>query len=200
MNYKASSVIKVNVVVVGDAGVGKSSLVLRFTKNDFPAYSSYMLGAFPSRRVLGCKEKSVAFTISEIAGSESFPSLFYRDAGIALILYDISSHQSFENVEKWLSQIQQNGPQDLKCALIGNKVDLDGNERHAREVETQEGQLLAEAHGWYFAETSALSGEGIDKVFHDMGSALVESCKKEKELPTVSLCDSYVHRLKKTCC
>ncbi|VDI47975.1 Hypothetical predicted protein [Mytilus galloprovincialis] len=137
MNDKALSVIRVNVVVVGDVGVGKSSLVLRFTKNDFDDYVHFILGAMPSRRILGCKDKSVVFTISEIAGTESFPSLFYRDAGIALILYDISSHQSFENVESWQSQIQQYGPQNLKCALIGNKVDLDGNVTHAREVQSQ---------------------------------------------------------------
>ncbi|XP_071148905.1 uncharacterized protein [Mytilus edulis] len=154
----------------------------------------------PMTRRLGCKDKSVVFTISEITGAGSFQSLFYRDAGIALILYDISSHQSFEYVESWPSQIQQYGHQNLKCALIGNKVDLDGNVRHAREVQSQEGQLLAERHGWYFAETSAKSGEGVERVFHDMGSALVESCKKENESPTVSLCDSYVHRMKKTCC
>ncbi|XP_052079165.1 uncharacterized protein LOC127717524 [Mytilus californianus] len=199
MNGKLLPVIKVKVVVVGDAGVGKTSLAVRFTDNSFIQHYKQTVGASFCSRALDFKDKTVVFNIWDTAGQERFRSLvpmYLRDAGIALVVYDISSHKSFENVESWLLQLQQYGPRDLKCALIGNKVDLDD----LREVPTQEGKLLAEGHGLYFEETSAKSGEGINKVFNDIGSALAEGCKKEKRSSTVSICDSYVHRKKKTCC
>ncbi|XP_063412104.1 uncharacterized protein LOC134694928 [Mytilus trossulus] len=200
MNGNLLPVIKVKVVVVGDAAVGKTSLAVRFTDNSFIQHYKQTVGASFCSRALDFKDKTVVFNIWDTAGQERFRSLvpmYLRDAGIALAVYDISSHKSFENIESWLLQLQQYGPRDLKCALIGNKIDLDDD---LREVPTQEGQLLAEGHGLYFEETSAKSGDGIDKVFNDIGNALVERCKKEKRSSTVSICDSYVHRKKKTCC
>ncbi|CAG2222532.1 RAB5C [Mytilus edulis] len=210
MNGNLLPVIKVKVVVVGDAGVGKTSLAVRFTDNSFIQHYKQTVGGneFCSR-ALDFKDKTVVFNIWDTAGQERFRSLvpmYLRDAGIALAVYDISSHNKqyctilFRNplrILSWLLQLQQYGPRDLKCALIGNKIDLDDD---LREVPTQEGQLLAEGHGLYFEETSAKSGDRIDKVFNDIGIALVERCKKEKRSSTVSICDSYVHRKKKTCC
>ncbi|XP_052079164.1 uncharacterized protein LOC127717523 [Mytilus californianus] len=200
MNGISLPVIKVKVVVVGDAGVGKTSLAVRFTDNSFIQHYKQTVGASFCSRALDFKDKTVVFNIWDTAGQERFRSLvplYLRDAGIALVVYDVSSPKSFENVESWLLQLQQYGPRDLKCALIGNKVDLEDD---LREVPTQEGELLAEGHGLYFEETSAKTGEGIDKVFNDIGSVLVEGCKKEKQPSTVSICDSYVHQKRKTCC
>ncbi|OPL33312.1 ras-related rab-22a-like protein, partial [Mytilus galloprovincialis] len=137
MNGNPLPEIKVKVVFVGDAGVGKTSLAFRFTDNSFVQHSKQAVVASFCHRALDFKDKTVVFNIFDMADQERFRSvmpIYLRDAGIALAVYDISNYNSFENIESWLLQLKQYGPRDLKCALIGNKLDLD-NDR--REVPTQ---------------------------------------------------------------
>ncbi|VDI78109.1 Ras-related protein Rab-5C [Mytilus galloprovincialis] len=112
------------------------------------------------------------FQIWDTAGTERFKSIvpFYlRDADVAIVAYDITERNTFENINQWLRLLQESAPETIKCALVGNKCDL----LEKRQVMRQEAQTFADEHGLYFLETSAKTGQNIQQVFMDIGSIFV---------------------------
>lgn len=192
--------MKIKVVVVGDAGVGKTSLAVRFTEDSFFGHYKQTVGASFCSRALDVNGKRVVFQIWDTAGQERFRSLvpmYLRDAEVALIVYDISSHKSFENIDIWTKQLQQHGPQNMKCALIGNKVDLED----LRAVTKEEAVASADLRGIYSAETSAKTGESVLNVFYDIGTALVSENRQQRQTSVISISDSYIRpRRQANCC
>lgn len=102
-------------------------------------------------------------------------STYYRGAFGALLVYDISSRDSFKNVEKWLSELRSHADDNIVVTLVGNKADLE----QQREISTKEGQEVADRQGMLFMETSALSGNNVESAFHTL---FQEICKKVPQL------------------
>mmetsp|Transcript_8632 Transcript_8632/g.24227 ORF Transcript_8632/g.24227 Transcript_8632/m.24227 type:complete len:221 (+) Transcript_8632:212-874(+) len=154
------------IVMLGDSGVGKTSLVARLTNPDRPMNHdiSATMGIEFDTQMLDTEHGKVKAQIWDTAGQERYraiTSAYYRGAVGALLVYDISKHSTFENVERWLKELRDHAEANIVVMLVGNKSDL----RHLRAVETDEAMAFAEQHNLAFIETSALDASGVDTAF-----------------------------------
>jgi len=152
------------VVLIGDSGVGKSNLLSRFTRNEFNLESKSTIGVEFATKSIQAEGKTIKAQIWDTAGQERYraiTSAYYRGAVGALLVYDISKHSTFENVERWLKELRDHAEANIVVMLVGNKSDL----RHLRAVETDEAMSFAEQHNLAFIETSALDASGVDTAF-----------------------------------
>jgi len=131
-------------IVLGDSGVGKTNIVKRYILDDFCLESKSTIGVeFFSRNIRLNEEAEVKLQIWDTAGQERYRSIttgFYNGSRGALLVYDITKKESFENTNKWLSELRLNGEKDLTIVLVGNKCDLIDD----RQVTTEEATLKAE--------------------------------------------------------
>ncbi|CAJ2629573.1 ras-related protein RABF1-like [Trifolium pratense] len=159
--------LRVKLVLLGDSGVGKSCIVLRFVRGQFDPTSKVTVGAsFLSQTIALQDSTTVKFEIWDTAGQERYAALaplYYRGAAVAVIVYDITSPESFSKAQYWVKELQKHGSPDIVMALVGNKADL--NEK--REVAVQDGTEYAEKNGMFFIETSAKTADNINELFED---------------------------------
>ncbi|KAF9162651.1 Ras- protein Rab-11A [Actinomortierella ambigua] len=152
------------VVLIGDSGVGKSNLLSRFTQNEFSLESRSTIGIEFATRTVDISGKTVKAQIWDTAGQERYRAIttaFYRGAVGALLVYDISRHNTFDNVSRWLAELRDNSDPNVLIILVGNKSDL----RHLRAVSTEEAMAFAEKNNIMFIETSALDASNVDDAF-----------------------------------
>ena len=158
------------IVLIGDSGVGKSNLLSRFTKNEFNLDTKSTIGVEFANKCIQVDGKTIKAQIWDTAGQERYraiTSAYYRGAAGALIVYDISKHITFENVEKWLKELKDHLDtvrDHIVIMLVGNKSDL----RHKRIVMTDDAMAFAEKNGLAFLETSALDATGVDEAFSNI--------------------------------
>jgi len=121
------------------------------------------------------KEKHpVKFQIWDTAGQEKYESLapmYYRKAGAAIVMYDLTSLATFERLQDWVRELGENGPQDIVVACVGNKLDL--AEEGAREVSAADAREFARSVRALYFETSARTGEGVKEVFEAIADEVV---------------------------
>ncbi|GLJ28872.1 hypothetical protein SUGI_0569060 [Cryptomeria japonica] len=152
------------VVLIGDSGVGKSNLLSRFTRNEFSLESKSTIGVEFATRSISVDGKMIKAQIWDTAGQERYraiTSAYYRGAVGALLVYDITRHVTFENVERWLKELRDHTEHNIVVMLVGNKSDL----RHLRALSTEDAQTFAEREGLYFIETSALESTNVENAF-----------------------------------
>jgi Ras-related protein Rab-11A len=130
------------VVLIGDSGVGKSNLLSRFTRNEFNLDSKSTIGVEFATRSIQVDTKTIKAQIWDTAGQERYraiTSAYYRGAVGALLVYDISKHQTYENVNRWLKELRDHADSNIVIMLVGNKSDL----RHLRAVPTEDAKAFA---------------------------------------------------------
>lgn len=162
---------EVKVVLLGDTGVGKSSLVLRFVTKNFRPFSESTIGASFMSKMIMIEGKAIKYQIWDTAGQEKYRSLapmYYRGAAAAIIVYDITSLQSFKKCKNWVKELQSYGPEDIVLVVAGNKVDLVDQ----REVDTAVASQYANEIGALFIETSAKSNTNVAKAFEQISTRL----------------------------
>ena len=168
-------------IVIGDAGVGKSCLTGRAIKDKFDdgEYSPTVGFEFLTFTTK-IEDKIIKLQIWDTCGQEVYRSLitnFYRNASLAMMVYSIDSRESFLHINQWLKEVRIQSNPDVKIILIGNKADLE-NEREVSFEEAkrykEENQLL------YFEETSAKSGLNSKEVFTEAARILYKEHKKYK--------------------
>ncbi|XP_041857385.1 ras-related protein Rab-17-like [Melanotaenia boesemani] len=171
--------LRVKMVLLGSSGVGKSSLVLRFVKDEFKDESP-TVGCAYLTRLVHLSNITLRFEIWDTAGQEKYHSvtqLYYRGAHAALLVYDISKRETFIRAQLWLKELEkQYIPGSTVIWLIGNKGDLDQH----REVSVQEGQSLANDRGLFFTETSALSGDQVSELLLGVAHRVYECIGAEQ--------------------
>ena len=153
------------IVLTGDSGVGKSCLLSRFTRNEFDIESKSTIGVEFATRSIKVGGKTVKAQVWDTAGQERYraiTSAYYRGAVGALITYDISKLRSFNNIERWLSELRELSDSDIVVMLVGNKVDL----KHLRAVNGEDAQEFAEQNKMLFIETSALDATNVEDAFN----------------------------------
>jgi small GTP-binding protein len=166
--------ILVKTVLIGESGVGKTSIIKQFVKSEFdPDINASSSGQYSSR-IINIMEKNVQFDIWDTAGQEIYHSLaklFYRDANIIILVYDITNPKSFENLKKyWYKQIKANSYKDAIFALVGNKSDMFDKER----IDEKEVKKYAESIGAIFHKTSAKSNSSVEELFEKVGRQFLD--------------------------
>ena len=167
-------------IVIGDAGVGKSCLTGRAIKDKFDTDYSPTVGFEFLTFSTKIDNKIIKLQIWDTCGQEVYRSLitnFYRNASLAMMVYSIDSRESFLHINQWLKEIKLQSHPDVKIILIGNKSDLDDNRKVSKEEAQKfkdENQLL------YFEETSAKTGINAKEVFTEAARILFNEHKKYK--------------------
>ncbi|XP_075638759.1 ras-related protein RHN1 isoform X3 [Castanea sativa] len=139
-------------VLLGDMGAGKSSLVLRFVKGQFLEFQESTIGAAFFSQTLAVNDATVKFEIWDTAGQERYHSLapmYYRGAAASIIVYDITNAESYARAKKWVQELQKQGNPNMVMALAGNKTDLEDKRRVTAELKgCLELSLLRTQQGW----------------------------------------------------
>lgn len=164
-------------VVLGHYSVGKSSIILNFVKGEFNPKEESTIGASFLTKTIFQNRCAVKYEIWDTAGQERYYSLipmYYRGAQVALIVYDVTSQESFETAKKWIEELKYDKPQGFLKVLVANKMDLNKN----AELGSEAGKAYAETEGLMFYETSAKTGLNIQKMFSEIAEALPKDIKK----------------------
>ena len=168
-------------IVIGDAGVGKSCLASRAIKNTFETDYSATIGFEFLSFTTKIDNKIIKLQIWDTCGQEVYRSLisnFYRNASLAMMVYSIISRESFIHINQWLKEIRLQSHPDVKIILIGNKSDL----KDERTVSYEEAKKFQEENQLlYFEEASAKTGINSKEVFTEAARILYNEHKKYKK-------------------
>ena len=158
------------VTLIGDSGVGKSSIIGRYISGIFKGDTITTSGANYSQKIYQRKNQKVRLNIWDTAGKEKFRSLgrnFYKDAYIICIIYDITNKQTFQNIKEiWYPEIEKHGEKYKILAIVGNKCDLYEDE----EVEEKEANDFSDKIGAKFFLISAKNGDAIEEMFRTLAN------------------------------
>ena len=174
----------IKAVIIGNSGVGKSSIVRKYQKMDFIENHISTIGVDYCTKVLiknaGKFKKTIKLQLWDTAGQERFRSIargYYKEASYAVFVYDVTDIESFKNIQKWLNDVDTYGNDNLDKILIGNKFDL------KRVVSTAKGSKFASLNGFFkFFEASAKTGYNMDALFDSIESKIRGNWNKtEKE-------------------
>jgi Ras-related protein Rab-11A len=155
------------IVLVGDSGVGKTNLLLRYLKNKFDQNSKATVGVEFGSKNITIDNSIVKAQVWDTAGQERYRSItsaYYKGSHGALVVYDVTKIESFNNIDKWISDLRNNTNEKLVIMLIGNKVDLDKE----RTVKSEEGQEKSNENEVAYIETSALDSRNVEKAFESI--------------------------------
>ena len=179
--------VDAKVVLVGESGVGKTSIIKQFTAHSFdPDCQASISSQFSSKVVnINDTKKAIRFDLWDTAGQEKYRSLakiFYKDARIIIFVYEITNKKSFEGLQNyWYQQVNSSCLPNVIFALVGNKNDL----YNISEVNEEEAMKWADSIGAIFQTTSALSNTGIDVLFQLVGKKFLNpnfDYKSEEDL------------------
>jgi len=154
-------------------------LLSRFTRNEFSLDSKSTIGVEFATKSIQAEGKTIKAQIWDTAGQERYraiTSAYYRGAVGALLVYDMTKHGTFENVDRWLRELRDHAEANIVVMLVGNKSDL----KTQRAVETQEAMAFAEQHNLAFIETSALDASGVDVAFTNILTEIYRLMNKKQ--------------------
>lgn len=179
------------ILLIGDSGVGKTSLLLRFSNREFQEEQQSTIGVDLKIKKVKVGDKKVKITVWDTAGQERFRTLtsaYYRGAHGIIMVYDVSNKRSFDHLINWIKEIDQYGTnEEAVIILVGNKIDLED----LRMVSKQEGLLFARKHSTLFIEASAKTNQGVEQAFEELMQKIIEIptlCEiKERDIPTLNI-------------
>lgn len=162
-------------LIIGDSGVGKSSLLLRFADNTFSGSYITTIGVDFKIRTVDINGEKVKLQIWDTAGQERFrtiTSTYYRNTHGVIVVYDVTNPESFVNVKRWLHEIGQNCDSVCKI-LVGNKND----DPTRKQVETADARRFSEQMGIRFFETSAKENVNVEEMFSSITHMVLKAKK-----------------------
>lgn len=171
MSQRRRPPITGKMVILGDAAVGKSSIVLRLTKNSFSDFGESTIGAAYVTTTIETETAMVKFELWDTAGQERYNGLapmFYRNSPAALVVYDITSRNSFDRAKRWVAELQSQPGQQTIIVLVGNKTDMENLRQVPLEAVEQ---YRAEANLAHF-ECSAKANTNIHEIFQYVADKL----------------------------
>eukprot|EP00743_Colponemidia_sp_Colp-15_P000747 GILK01000826.1.p1 GENE.GILK01000826.1~~GILK01000826.1.p1 ORF type:complete len:205 (+),score=29.79 GILK01000826.1:166-780(+) len=161
-------------VLIGDSGVGKSCLLLRFADDAFTESYISTIGVDFRFRTIPIEKKTIKLQIWDTAGQERFrtiTSAYYRGADGIIMVYDVTNKESFDHVEEWLSEVNRYASENTSKLLVGNKCDM----ATEKAVDTDTAKRFADNLGIPFLETSAKNATNVDLAFLTMAKELMKS-------------------------
>jgi small GTP-binding protein len=168
------------IVIIGDAGVGKTTTTIQFAHAKFESEYKPTIGVSIVKNEYLFGENLVNFQIWDIAGQplwRSMRQVYYGGSQGAVILYDVTRPSSFQNVKSWVDELTQFLPKTIPCVLIANKIDLED----LRKVSRESGEELAAELNMPYFEISAKTSENLEKAFYHFGELLLEELPKKPE-------------------
>ena len=192
---KKDSDITIKLLLIGNAYVGKTLIVQKFLDNTFSKTTMTTIGVDLQYKVLDINGKKVKYLIWDTAGEDRMKTMtyaYYRGCHVVLIVYDVTSKKSFENVTTWVECVDKFAKSNVLRILVGNKTDLEDK----RVISKEEGKKLAEENGLKFYEISAKTMNRLVEMFEDVAKEYVQiyeqkaiknfQLRKEKEKKTKS--------------
>ncbi len=189
--------IILNVIVIGDASVGKTNLVSRYVKNEYSEQTKPTIGADFCTKIVNIKGKNVNIKFWDTAGQEKYRAIgkkFYKDANGVVLVYDVSCKPSYDNLNSWVVDLKEKAGKDLVVILIGNKTDLLDD----KEVSTEDGKRFAQVYDYYFLETSAKENLNVTDAFDLLAEKASEKLlqkQEEQELKDFSTARSSIQHI-----
>eukprot|EP00824_Muranothrix_gubernata_P022344 TRINITY_DN532_c0_g1_i1.p1 TRINITY_DN532_c0_g1~~TRINITY_DN532_c0_g1_i1.p1 ORF type:complete len:227 (+),score=25.95 TRINITY_DN532_c0_g1_i1:39-719(+) len=169
----------VKLVMLGNSGVGKTSIVRRFVYNEHDAYAATLGATFCSKIVnIPSSTDFIKFQIWDTAGQEMYrglASLYYKDAAAAILAYDITNKDSFEGLKEWVNELRENEAANIILAIAGNKSDLLSEEK----IDVSSVKAYADSIGAIFKYTSAKEDEGVNDIFIEIARELHPHLKEK---------------------
>ena len=171
----------IKIVIIGDSGVGKSSIIVRFADNKYDDYFLPTIGLEFSIKKITIDDNLYKIHMWDLAGQERFRSIttsYYRNAQGILLAFDIANLDSFKNVEKWLFDIYKYSGDNTKIILIGTKSDLETE----RKISRENAEKFAKSINVSYYEISSKTNININEVFEDMVKQIKITIDIEKEI------------------
>jgi small GTP-binding protein len=193
---------KLNLILVGESGVGKTSLLNQYTRGVFQTQVIATVGIliiklgleyFAKEEVIDGKK--IKIKLWDTAGQEQYKSLtknFYRNANGIIIVFDVTNRGSFGAVKDWMQNVKDHSSKEIKIALVGNKIDLD------REVTEEEAKLFANSYKIKYYDCSAKESRGFNDCVVEISSEITKSIKGEVD-PTIEALKNSNKKESSTC-
>eukprot|EP01084_Bolivina_argentea_P216106 367132_1 len=165
---------KIKLLMIGDSGVGKSCLVLRFSNNQFTSSFITTIGIDFKIKTIEIDGKRVKIQLWDTAGQERFRTItnaYYRGADGVLLVYDVTDEHSFMNIRTWMNNIEQHASESISKVIMGNKCDMIND----RVISADRGRDLASEYNVSFYETSAKTDINVQKVFIDIAKDVIKN-------------------------
>ena len=166
------------VVLVGDSFVGKTNIMSKYLKDEFHEDSKATVGVEFGSKQFTIEGHSIKAQIWDTAGQERYKAItsaYYKGAKGAFVVYDITRKSSFESIDKWVNDLTAAADKKITIVVIGNKSDLEDQ----RQIPKEKGEEKAAKLEVAFLETSAFSGENLDKAFELMMNEIYKKCHEE---------------------
>jgi len=171
-------------VVIGDTGVGKSCILLRFADDTFTENYISTIGVDFRFRTVKMAKKTVKLQIWDTAGQERFrtiTSAYYRGADGIIMVYDVTSEDSFNHINDWFTEVNRYTTESTRKLLVGNKID-----KANKMVPSEKARALADSMGIPFLETSAIDSTNVEQAFMQITKDLIEKRLAEDSPPIKS--------------
>jgi small GTP-binding protein len=168
------------IILIGDAGVGKSHLAYRFTSASVDEGLISTIGAEYKSKTLTLDDMTVNLRIWDTSGQERYRAItrqYYRGADAALVVYSVSDLETFKSLSGWLDDLRDVVESPIPVMLVGNKIDLEDQ----RSIQTDDGLEFAKTKRLLFTETSAVQYRGVDEAFEQLAERAVQEKLKMKE-------------------
>eukprot|EP00689_Sawyeria_marylandensis_P002639 EC824262.1.p1 GENE.EC824262.1~~EC824262.1.p1 ORF type:complete len:204 (+),score=73.13 EC824262.1:50-661(+) len=158
-------------LLIGDSGVGKSCLLLRFADDTYTESYISTIGVDFKIRTINLDDKTIKLQIWDTAGQERFRTItssYYRGAHGIIVVYDVTDQDSFANVKQWLNEIDRYASENVNKLLVGNKCDLQSK----KVVDKSTAEEFANSLGIPFIETSAKNATNVEAAFLTMSTEI----------------------------
>ena len=180
-DYAHNDVIEFKIILVGNASVGKTSIINKFITGEFsPHYKSTITVECKSKFLKIDKKLLAKLNIWDTCGSEIFRAVtrqYYRGAHAAIVIFDLTEQKTFNDIKQWLKDIHNCGDKNIEIIIVGNKLDLDNK----RKVTQSQAMNFCREKNYKYIEASAKNGTNILKIFEELTDDLAKNHQKKKE-------------------
>lgn len=181
------------ILIIGDSGVGKSSILLRFDEDKFNNHFLSTIGIDFRSKIIPIEKTRIKLQLWDTSGQERFKSItnaYYRGASGVILVYDVDNLESFAHIHHWLDSVKQYASKNIIKILVANKIDLE------RKITKEMGIELAKELDMEFFEVSAKDGKQINEIFDN----LAKQCLKNKLIPLEPTTTLTLEKANGGCC